>query len=95
MTRLNDKTAVITGAGSGIGRASALKFAAEGAAVAVTDILGDTAEAVAEEIREAGGRAVSFAVDVSDDLALKDMVARTISAFGKLDILFNLSLIHI
>lgn len=63
MTRLVGKSAVITGAGSGIGRASALKFATEGAAVAVTDIVGDAAEAVAEEIRSAGGKAVAFTVD--------------------------------
>jgi NAD(P)-dependent dehydrogenase (short-subunit alcohol dehydrogenase family) len=89
MTRLAGKSAVITGAGSGIGRASALKFATEGAAVAVTDIVGDAAEAVAEEIRSAGGKAVAFTVDVADDAALKDMVERTITEFGRLDILFN------
>ncbi len=89
MGRLEGKSAVITGAGSGIGRASALKFAAEGASVAVTDIVGASAEAVAEEVRAAGGQAVGFTVDVSDDAALKEMVERTIAEFGKLDILFN------
>lgn len=89
MDRLEGKSAVITGAGSGIGRASALKFAAEGAAVAVTDIVGEAAETVAEEIRAAGGRAVGFTVDVAEDAALKDMVERAIAEFGKLDILFN------
>ena len=58
MNRLEGKAAVITGAGSGIGRASAIRFASEGAAVAVTDIIEDSAKAVAEEITAAGGRAV-------------------------------------
>ncbi|MDB5424244.1 MAG: glucose 1-dehydrogenase [Phenylobacterium sp.] len=89
MDRLKGKSAVITGAGSGIGRASALKFAAEGAAVAVADINAEGAETVAEEIRSAGGQAVALTVDVGDDAAIKEMVARTISEFGKLDILFN------
>ncbi|HEY2659707.1 MAG TPA: SDR family oxidoreductase [Caulobacteraceae bacterium] len=89
MDRLKGKSAVITGAGSGIGRASALRFAAEGASVAVTDIVEEAAEAVAEEIRAAGGQAIGLRVDVAEEEALKEMIARTISAFGKLDILFN------
>lgn len=89
MDRLQGKSAVITGAGSGIGRASALKFAAEGAAVAIADIVGEAAEAVAEEIRRAGGQAIGLTVDVADEAALKEMIARTIAEFGKLDILFN------
>lgn len=89
MDRLKGKSAVITGAGSGIGRASALKFAAEGGAVAVTDIVAEAAEAVAEEVRAVGGQAVAMTVDVGDEAALKEMVERSISHFGKLDILFN------
>jgi NAD(P)-dependent dehydrogenase (short-subunit alcohol dehydrogenase family) len=89
MDRLQGKAAVITGAGSGIGRASALRFASEGAAVAVTDIIEESAQAVAEEIRSAGGKAVGFRVDVAEEPALKAMVERTIAEFGRLDILFN------
>jgi NAD(P)-dependent dehydrogenase (short-subunit alcohol dehydrogenase family) len=89
MDRLKGKSAVITGAGSGIGRASALRFAAEGAAVAVTDVVEDTAVAVAEEIEAAGGTAIGFRVDVAEEPALKAMIERTIAEFGKLDILFN------
>jgi NAD(P)-dependent dehydrogenase (short-subunit alcohol dehydrogenase family) len=89
MLRLTGKTAVITGAGSGIGRASALKFAAEGAAVAIADIDAAAADAVAEEVREAGGRSLALHVDVADEEALKAMIGRTLEAFGQLDILFN------
>ncbi|MCW3039101.1 MAG: glucose 1-dehydrogenase [Solirubrobacterales bacterium] len=89
MDRLLGKTAVITGAGSGIGRASALKFASEGAAVAVTDIVAESALAVAEEVRSAGGTAVGFRVDVADDEALKELVDRPVREFGRLDIRFN------
>lgn len=89
MDRLKGKSAVITGAGSGIGRESALRFAAEGAAVAVTDIVEDSAKAVAAEITAAGGRAIGFRVDVAEEPALKEMIERTIAEFGKLDILFN------
>ena len=89
MSRLEGKSAVITGAGSGIGRASALRFAAEGAAVAVTDIVEDAARAVAEEITAAGGKAIALRVDVAEEPALIDMIAQTIEAFGRLDILYN------
>jgi NAD(P)-dependent dehydrogenase (short-subunit alcohol dehydrogenase family) len=89
MDRLKGKSAVITGAGSGIGRATALRFAAEGAAVAVTDIVEEAARKVAEEIKAAGGRAVDFKVDVAEEQELKGMIERTIAEFGQLDILFN------
>ena len=89
MRRLSGKSAVITGAGSGIGRASALRFAQEGAQVAATDINGAAAEAVAREITGAGGRAVGFTVDVANEAALKAMVERTVAEFGSIDVLFN------
>lgn len=89
MDRLKDKVACITGAGSGIGRASALRFAAEGARVLVTDLRGESAEAVAGEIDAAGGMAEAMAVDVGIEAQLQAMVDRTLTRFGRIDILFN------
>jgi NAD(P)-dependent dehydrogenase (short-subunit alcohol dehydrogenase family) len=89
MDRLKGKAAVITGGGSGIGRASSLRFAQEGAAVAVADINTKAAEAVVDEIKAAGGHAVALTVDVGDEAQLKGMIERTVSEFGKIDILFN------
>lgn len=89
MSRLENKAAVITGAGSGIGRASALRFASEGAAVLVTDLREAAAEAVANEIRDSGGRAEALAVDVGVEQQLKQMIDTCISTFGRIDILFN------
>lgn len=89
MDRLKDKVACITGAGSGIGRASALRFAAEGARVLVTDLRGESAEAVAAEIDAAGGVAEAMAVDVGIEAQLQAMVDRTRARFGRIDILFN------
>ena len=63
---LEGKAAVITGAGSGIGRSSALRFAAEGAAVVVADVRGDRAKKVAEMVVAGGGRAVPCEVDVGE-----------------------------
>ncbi|WP_313054229.1 SDR family NAD(P)-dependent oxidoreductase [Pseudomonas lopnurensis] len=89
MSRLDNKVAVITGAGSGIGKASARLFAREGARVVVTDLYAETAEAVAEEIRQAGGTSLGLGVDVGNEAQLREMVARTVARFGRLDVLFN------
>jgi NAD(P)-dependent dehydrogenase (short-subunit alcohol dehydrogenase family) len=75
MDRLKDKVACITGVGSGIGRATAPRFAREGAKVLVTDLRGDTAEAVVGEIEAAGGVAAAMAVDVGVEEQLAAMIA--------------------
>lgn len=89
MTPLTSKIAIVTGAGSGIGRASALLLAQRGAAVAVADLAGDRAEQVAQEIRAAGGRALAVTVDVANEAQIERMIAATIDEFGGLDILHN------
>jgi NAD(P)-dependent dehydrogenase (short-subunit alcohol dehydrogenase family) len=88
-TRLQGKVALITGAANGIGLASALRFAAEGAAVACVDLDGDGATRAAAAVDEAGGRAVAVAADVSSADDAHRMVAETEAAFGRLDVLFN------
>ena len=87
--RLKDKIALITGAGSGIGRASALLFAREGACVAVADISLDAAAETVRSIEDLGGRATALSGDVSDSEDVCKMVRSTVVAFGRLDILLN------
>lgn len=87
--RLKDKRAIVTGAAGGIGRATALAFAAEGARVAVVDIQGDAAEQVAEEIRQAGGEAVAVAADVSAEADVRRVVETTVEELGGVDVVFN------
>lgn len=89
MDRLKGKIATITGAGNGIGRASALRFASEGASVVVSDLDGDAAQRVAGEIEVAGGAAIAMAVDAGVEADLRAMVERTVSHFGRIDVLFN------
>ncbi len=83
------KVAVVTGAGRNIGEAIAKRFAEEGAKVAVVDLDGDRAEAVAEDIKSAGGEAVAIAADVADEDAVKGLVGDTVAALGRIDILVN------
>jgi NAD(P)-dependent dehydrogenase (short-subunit alcohol dehydrogenase family) len=87
--RLGGKAAIVTGSGGGIGRATALAFAREGADVAVADIQGANAEKVAAEVRSLGRPALGLAVDVTQRPQVERMVRETVAAFGKLDILVN------
>lgn len=87
--RFQDKGVIITGAGSGIGRESALEFAAEGANVACTDIDADMAGRTVEEIGKRGGQAHAFTLDTTDPQAVKDIFAAASERLGQLDILIN------
>ena len=86
--KLNDRVAIVTGAGSGIGRATALLFAAEGAKVAVVDLKPDAARAVAEQIERAGGDAMAIAADVSRSEDNSEVVKQTVSRWGRLDVFY-------
>ncbi|MEO0770705.1 MAG: SDR family oxidoreductase [Cyanobacteria bacterium J06649_4] len=87
--KLKEKVSLVTGAASGIGRATALKFAQEGAAVVAIDIDQAAVAEVQAQIETSGGRALALGVDVSKETAVKGAIAATIETFGQLDILFN------
>ncbi len=89
MPRLEGKVAVITGAGSGIGRVAAERFAAEGARVVVADVEGAAAEGVASGIEAVGGTARALQVDVVDEDRMAAMVADAVGAYGGLHVLVN------
>ncbi len=89
MGRLDGKVCVITGAGSGIGRASALLFAAEGARVVVADIDLDAASKTVDEIRRAGAKAAAEQVDVTDEPQTLALAATVAKREGGIDVLFN------
>jgi NAD(P)-dependent dehydrogenase (short-subunit alcohol dehydrogenase family) len=87
--QLENKTAIITGAGSGVGRASALRFAEEGARVVVADIDLDRATETVQLVEKEGGAATAAQVDVAADDDVAAMVATAVDEYGRLDILFN------
>lgn len=87
--RLENKKAIVTGGAGGIGRATSLAFAAEGASVAVVDLNAEAAEAVAEEIRAAGGNAIAIGADVSSEDDIIRVVATANEAFEGIDVVFN------
>ena len=84
--RLQDKVALITGAGSGLGRESSVLFSGEGAKIAVVDIDGERAEQTRKLVEQSGGDAISLVADVADKSQIADAVKQTVDHFGKLDI---------
>lgn len=89
MAELEGKSALVTGAGVGIGRAIALTMAGQGARVVVADLNEETAQETATLIREAGGDARTFVADVSDEQRVSAMVEFTVKTFGSLDVACN------
>ena len=86
---LTDQVALVTGAGSGIGCATAVRYSHAGAAVMCADIDADSAKATAESITDAGGKAASLQLDVTDESAVEKSLQQTLDALGGFDILFN------
>jgi NAD(P)-dependent dehydrogenase (short-subunit alcohol dehydrogenase family) len=95
MNRLKGKVAVITGAGAGIGRATAELFAEEGAAVVIAERDESTGRDAQDQIKKAGGQALFVPTDVSDETTVKQMAAQAVSAFGSVQILVNNAAIFI
>src|SRR5271163_2743714 len=87
--RLADKVALITGAGSGMGREAAILFASEGARVAVIDVDEKGAKETTATITAAGGKAFAFKADVAQSAEVEAMVAATIDQFGTLNVVYN------
>lgn len=86
---IRGRRALVTGAASGIGRATAKLFTAEGASVAATDVVADALETLVDEVRSDGGDVRGFVLDVADDVTVKSVVAKVADALGGIDILVN------
>nr|WP_213304891.1 3-hydroxybutyrate dehydrogenase [Paraburkholderia sacchari] len=89
MKKLEGKTAVVTGAASGIGKEIALTLAAQGAAVAIADLNAAGAQTVADEIKRAGGKAIGIAMDVTSEQAVNEGIDQVAASFGSIDILVS------
>ncbi|MFE0026026.1 SDR family NAD(P)-dependent oxidoreductase [Amycolatopsis sp. NPDC059021] len=89
MSDVTRKAGLVTGAGSGIGRAAAIGFSRQGAAVAVLDIDESTAAETVEMIEKNGGEALAIAVDIADEHSVRSAIERTVEAFGGLDFAVN------
>lgn len=83
------KVCIVSGGGSGIGKATCLRFAAEGARVVVVDLRPDAAQATVDEIKKSGGEALAATADVGDLASVKAAIERTISSYGSIDVIVN------